>query len=77
MALGYIVLTTVYYSNTFNGRDIKWMSTNLFGSDGQAYNQSAILTPDNKLDPSKLADVGLPRYTATYAVSQVCLTLEK
>lgn len=77
MAIGYIVLTTVYYSNTFNGRDIKWMSTNLFGLDGQAYNQSAVLTPDNKLDPSKLAGVGLPRYTATYVVSQVRLPLKK
>lgn len=71
MALGYIVLTTVYYSNTFNGRDIKWMSTNLFGMDGEVYNQTAILTADNKLDPTKLSDVGLPRYTATYVVSQV------
>jgi hypothetical protein len=71
IGLGYIVLTAVYYSNTFNGRDIKWMSTNLFGNDGGTYNQTAILTPDNRLDSSKLDQVGLPRYTATYATSQV------
>jgi hypothetical protein len=51
------------------------MSTDLFGEDGGPYNQSAILTPDNKLDPTKLAEVGLPRYTATYATSQLCYNL--
>lgn len=39
---------------------------------GKQYNQSAILTPDNKLDKSKLAEIGLPRYTTTYATSQLC-----
>jgi hypothetical protein len=69
------VLTTVYYTNTFSGRDLVFMSTDLFGEDGGPYNQSAILTPDNKLDPTKLAEVGLPRYTATYATSQLCYNL--
>ncbi|KAI0341506.1 OPT oligopeptide transporter [Trametopsis cervina] len=72
MALGYIVLTTAYYSGAFNGRDLVFMSTSLFGSDGQKYNQTAILTPDNNLDPSKLAAAGLPRFTTTYAISQMC-----
>jgi hypothetical protein len=75
MVLGYIVLTGVYYSNVFNGRDLVFMSTSLFGSDGEAYNQSAILTPDNKLDRAKLNVIGLPRYTATYATSQLCYNL--
>lgn len=34
MALGYIVLTSAYYTNQFNGRDLLWMSNSLFGSDG-------------------------------------------
>lgn len=72
MALGYIVLTTAYYSGAFNGRDLVFMSTSLFGSDGNKYNQTAILTPDNNLDPSKLAAAGLPRFTTTYAISQMC-----
>jgi hypothetical protein len=75
MVLGYIVLTTIYYSNTFSGRDIVFMSTDLFGQDGNSYNQSAILTPDYKVDPSKLPEVGLPRYSATYATSQLCYNL--
>ena len=66
------MLTLAYYNNVFNGRDIPWMSTALFGSDGSQYNQTAILTDDNTLDPSKLAEVGLPRYTTTYAISQMC-----
>ena len=69
MAIGYIVLTTAYYANLFNGRDLVFMSQSLFGPDGSTYNQSAILTPDNTLDPAKLAEVGLPRYTTTYTIS--------
>ncbi|KAI0266794.1 OPT oligopeptide transporter [Gloeopeniophorella convolvens] len=71
MALGYIVLTSCYYANIFNGRDLVFMSTSLFNEDGDVYNQSAVLTPDNKLDPAKLEQVGLPRYTTTYTISQL------
>ncbi|KAJ7678482.1 OPT oligopeptide transporter [Mycena rosella] len=75
MWLGYIVLTTCYYSNVFNGRDLPWMSTSLFASDGGTYNQSAVITADYKLDPTAIAVVGLPRYSTTYAVSQMCYNL--
>ncbi|KAI0305716.1 OPT oligopeptide transporter [Multifurca ochricompacta] len=71
MALGYIVLTSCYYGDVFGGRDLAFMSTSLFGNDGNVYNQTAILTPDSKLDPTQLAEVGLPRYTTTYAISQL------
>ncbi|GJE86746.1 OPT oligopeptide transporter [Phanerochaete sordida] len=72
MAIGYLVLTLAYYKNSFGARDLDFMSTSLFGTDGGTYNQSAILTPENGLDKSKLAEIGLPRYTATYVVSQMC-----
>ncbi|CAL1709266.1 unnamed protein product [Somion occarium] len=72
MAIGYLVLTLAYYSNAFNGRDLVFMSTSLFGLDGRSYNQSAILTSENKLDTEKLAELGLPRYTSTYTISQMC-----
>ncbi|KAF8491247.1 OPT oligopeptide transporter [Gautieria morchelliformis] len=75
MAVGYLVLTTAYYSNVFNGGNLVFMSTSLFGPDGSVYNQSAILTPDFKLDPSKLAQVGAPRYTTTYAISGLAYNL--
>ena len=75
MAIGYLVLTLAYYKNSFNARDLVFMSTSLFGSDGSTYNQSAILTPENRLDPTKLEEVGLPRFTATYAVSQITYNL--
>lgn len=72
MVLGYIVLTACYYTNVFNGRDILWMSQSLFNDEGGSYNQTAILTPQNTLNSSALASVGLPRYTTTYALSQMC-----
>lgn len=72
MAIGYVALTVAYYNNAFGARDLVFMSTSLFASDGGTYNQTAILTPENTLDPSKLASVGLPRYTTTYVISQMC-----
>ena len=71
MAIGYLVLTVTYYMNVWNARDLVFMSTSLFGRDGNVYNQTAILTPDYKLDPEKLQEVGLPRFTATFTVSQL------
>ncbi|KAJ3474399.1 hypothetical protein NLI96_g12479 [Meripilus lineatus] len=75
MAIGYLVLTLCYYNNVFGARDLVFMSTSLFGKDGKVYNQTAILTPEYSLDPSKLQEIGLPRYTTTYVVSQICYNL--
>ncbi|OJT14828.1 Oligopeptide transporter 1 [Trametes pubescens] len=72
MAISYLVLTLAYYNNSFNGRSIPWMSQALFNDEGGSYNQTAILTPENNVDHSKLATVGLPRYTTTYVISQMC-----
>jgi hypothetical protein len=75
MAIGYAVLTGCYYSGVFSGRDLRFMSTALFGQDGDSYDQTAILTSDNKLNSTALAEVGLPRYTTTFAISQLCYNL--
>ncbi|KAK0210275.1 OPT oligopeptide transporter protein-domain-containing protein [Desarmillaria ectypa] len=75
MLLGYIVLTASYYSNVFNGRDILWMSTSLFGKDGEIYDQNAVIDSNYHLNTTAIAEVGLPRYTATYAISQLCYNL--
>ncbi|KAI9058031.1 OPT oligopeptide transporter [Trametes sanguinea] len=72
MAIGYLTLTLAYYNNAFNGRNLLWMSTSLFNSEGGSYNQTAILTPQHTVDQSKLSSVGLPRYTTTYVISQMC-----
>lgn len=75
MGIGYIVLTTAYYSNIFNGRDLTFMSTALFDSKGATYNQTAVVLPDFSVDQSALELLGLPRFTTTYAVSQLCYNL--
>lgn len=76
MAIGYIVLTSAYYSNVFDGGSLQFMSTSLFGSDGNVYNQTAVIDPSTyKLNASALATVGLPRYTTTYAISQLSYNL--
>ncbi len=75
MGIGYIVLTTAYYSNVFNGRDIPFMSTSLFGTDGSLYNQSAVIDSNYRVNQEALDTIGLPRYTTTYAISQLCYNL--
>ncbi|KAF8919170.1 OPT oligopeptide transporter protein-domain-containing protein [Mucidula mucida] len=75
MALGYIVLTASYYTNVFNGRNLKWMSSSLFGEDGDTYDQTAVIDSNFHLNQTALAEVGLPRYTTTYAISQLCYNL--
>lgn len=74
MGISYFVLTLCYYNNVFDGRDLVWMSTSLFDSNGDSYNQTAVLT-NNVLDPDKLAAYGLPRYTTTYAIALICYNL--
>ncbi|KAJ7245016.1 OPT oligopeptide transporter protein-domain-containing protein [Mycena haematopus] len=75
MGLGYIVLTSCYYANVFNGRDLPFMSTSLFSKDGDTYNQTEVITAEYKLNATALETVGLPRYTTTYAISQLCYNL--
>lgn len=72
MAIGYLVLTLCYYRGVFGGRALEFMSTSLFFENGTTYDQSLILNDDNSLNRTKLADVGLPYFTTTYAVSQMC-----
>ncbi|KAG2061444.1 OPT superfamily oligopeptide transporter [Suillus hirtellus] len=71
LAFGYALMTGCYYTDVFQGysRGLPFMSTALFTGNGSSYNQSAILTPDNTLDPAKYAEVGPPFMTTTYAVS--------
>ncbi|KII95301.1 hypothetical protein PLICRDRAFT_34142 [Plicaturopsis crispa FD-325 SS-3] len=71
MVLGYIVLTACYYANVFHGRDLKFMSSSLFDSTGKTYNQTIVIDSNYHLNETALADYGLPRYTTTYAISQL------
>lgn len=75
MGIGYIVLTVTYYANVFNGRDLTFMSTALFGLDGNTYNQTAVINSDYQVNLDALATVGLPRFTTTNAVSQLFYNL--
>jgi hypothetical protein len=75
MGIGYIVLTATYYANVFNGKDLTFMSTALFGLDGNSYNQTAVINSNYQINQDALESIGLPRFTTTYAVSQLCYNL--
>jgi hypothetical protein len=51
------------------------MSTSLFGKDGHMYNQTAVFDSNHRLNRTNLAEIGLPRFTTTYAISQLCYNL--
>ncbi len=64
-----------YYSNVFNRHDILWMSTSLFVKDRETYDQEAIIDSNYHLNTTAVVVVGLPHYTTTYAISQLCYNL--
>lgn len=75
MAIGYVLLTASYYTNVFHGRNLAFMSTSLFDLNGDTYNQTAVIDANHRLNPDALETIGLPRYTTTYALSQLCYNL--
>ncbi|KAF6767638.1 Oligopeptide transporter, OPT superfamily [Kalmanozyma brasiliensis GHG001] len=66
LAVCYVAMVVVYYTNTWNAKSFPFMSTGLFADDGRAYNQTAVFV-DGILDKQRLEAVGYPRVAGTYA----------
>lgn len=66
LAICYVAMIVVYYTNTWNAKSFPFMSTGLFADDGRAYNQTGVFV-DGILDKQKLDAVGYPRVAGTYA----------
>ncbi|OAX33321.1 OPT superfamily oligopeptide transporter [Rhizopogon vinicolor AM-OR11-026] len=70
--LGYVfctvVFVAVYYNNIWKAQNFPFLSQLLFYENGTEYNQTLILNTDYEVDPTLLAEQGLPYYASTWVV---------
>ncbi|KAG2353184.1 OPT oligopeptide transporter [Suillus spraguei] len=70
--LGYIlcmvVFVAVYYNNIWKAQNFPFLSQLLYYENGTQYNQTLILNSDYEVDPTLLAEQGLPYYSSTWIV---------
>jgi hypothetical protein len=62
-----ILMSAVYYGNIWRGQDFPFMSQAIFDTNGNQYNQTAILT-DGRFDKSKYDAIGPAYFSATNAL---------
>jgi OPT family oligopeptide transporter len=74
------IFVGLYYGNIHRAQSFPFLSQLLFTDQSNStafdlYNQSLILNENSEFDPAKLADVGLPWFTTTYASSLLTTNL--
>jgi len=75
-----VLFCGLYYGNVLRAKNMPFLSQLLFTDQSNStafdqYNQSLILNAQSEFDPSKLAAVGLPWFTTTYASSLLTTNL--
>ncbi|KAJ7031406.1 OPT oligopeptide transporter protein-domain-containing protein [Mycena alexandri] len=77
--IGYIlcmvVFVAVYYNNIWNAKDFPFLSQELFYANGSVYDQLLILNDNFEVDPTLLAEQGLPFYASTWVVQLLTTNL--
>ncbi|KAI9570474.1 OPT oligopeptide transporter [Boletus coccyginus] len=63
-----VVFVAVYYNNIWKSQNFPFLSQLLFYENGTVYNQLLILNSNYEVDPTLLAEQGLPYYTGTWVV---------
>ncbi|KAG1732197.1 OPT oligopeptide transporter protein-domain-containing protein [Suillus paluster] len=70
--LGYllcmVVFVAVYYNNIWKAQNFPFLSQLLFYENGTEYNQTLILDANYQVDPTLLAEQGVPYYASTWVV---------
>ncbi|KAG1742849.1 OPT oligopeptide transporter protein-domain-containing protein [Suillus lakei] len=70
--LGYllcmVVFVGVYYNNIWKAQNFPFLSQLLFYENGTQYNQTLILNSNYEVDPTLLAEQGVPYYSSTWIV---------
>ncbi|KAK6346616.1 hypothetical protein TWF696_006736 [Orbilia brochopaga] len=73
---GCVALTIVaYYANIWDAKKFPFLAQALFSTDGTVYDQTKILGPDNKVDPVKLHEYGLPWFATSNAMSLLTMNI--
>ncbi|KAG5728413.1 Oligopeptide transporter 3 [Termitomyces sp. T112] len=70
-AICIIAFCACYARNTWNGQNFPFLSQALFNENGTRYNQLAILDEKFRLDPVKLAEVGLPWFASSQVLTRI------
>lgn len=66
IAIGYVVMSALYYGDVWNAKTFPFMSTALFKSDGSRFKQLSVMKTDSfEIDRDKLAATGVPHLTAS------------
>ncbi|KAF7374751.1 OPT oligopeptide transporter [Mycena sanguinolenta] len=77
--IGYIlcivVFSAVYYNNIWNAKNFPFLSQELFYANGTVYDQLLILNDKLEVDPTLLAEQGLPYYASTWVVQLLATNL--
>ncbi|KAF8557285.1 OPT superfamily oligopeptide transporter [Imleria badia] len=63
-----IVFVSVYYNNVWKSQNFPFLSQLLFYENGTVYDQLLILNSNYEVDPTLLAEQGLPYYAGTWVV---------
>ncbi|KAJ7903340.1 OPT oligopeptide transporter [Mycena olivaceomarginata] len=70
-----IVFVAVYYNNIWNAKTFPFLSQTLFYANGSVYDQLLILNDKFEVDPTLLAEQGLPFYSSTWVVQLLATNL--
>ncbi|KAJ7364210.1 OPT oligopeptide transporter protein-domain-containing protein [Mycena albidolilacea] len=70
-----IVFVAVYYNNIWNAKTFPFLSQTLFYANGSVYDQLLILNDKFEVDPTLLAEQGLPFYSSTWVVQLLTTNL--
>ncbi|KAI9442371.1 OPT oligopeptide transporter protein-domain-containing protein [Lactarius indigo] len=70
--IGYIlcivIFVAVYYNNIWESRNFPFLSQELFYENGTVYDQLLVLNDNLEVDPTLLAEQGLPFYAGTWII---------
>ncbi|KAF9246168.1 OPT oligopeptide transporter [Melanogaster broomeanus] len=77
--IGYIlcmvVFVGVFYNNIWKAQNFPFLSQLLFYENGTVYNQTLILDANYQVDPTLLAEQGLPYYASTWVIALLSTNL--
>lgn len=69
-----VLFSAAYYGNLWNAKNLPFLSQEIFSetsndSNPVAWNQNAVIGPDNRIDTEALKSLGLPYFATSYAIN--------
>ncbi|KAG1827149.1 OPT oligopeptide transporter protein-domain-containing protein [Suillus subaureus] len=77
--IGYIicmvVFVAIFYNNIWESRNLPFLAQLLFYGNGTIYNQTLIMNSNYEVDPTLVAEQGLPFYAGTWIINLLSMNL--